>query len=56
MAALAFSVALLLAAMSASPATAEPARGLAGLTTLGADVDLDSSQDSLFSFLDAYNR
>jgi hypothetical protein len=49
MAALAFSVALLLAAMSASPATAEPARGLAGLTTLGVDVDLDSSQDSLSS-------
>jgi hypothetical protein len=49
MAALAFSVALLLAVMSASPATAEPARGLAGLTTLGVDVDLDSSQDSLSS-------
>jgi hypothetical protein len=41
MAALAFWVALLLAA--------EPARGLAGLTTLGVDVDLDSSQDSLSS-------
>jgi hypothetical protein len=49
MAALAFSVAFLLAAMSASPATAEPARGLAGLTTLGVDIDLDASQDSLSS-------
>lgn len=49
MAALAFWVALVLAAMSASPAAAEPARGLAGLTTLGVDVDLDSSQDSLSS-------
>ena len=49
MAALALSVVLLLAATSVSLATAEPARGLAGLTTIGVDVELDPSQESLSS-------
>jgi hypothetical protein len=49
MAALALSVVVLLAASSVSPATAEPARGLAGLTTIGVDVELDPSQEALSS-------
>jgi len=49
MKALALSVALLLAATSVSLAAAEPARGLAGLTTIGVDVELHPSQESLSS-------
>ena len=49
MASLALSVALLLAATSVSLAAAEPARGLGGLTTIGVDVELDPSQESLSS-------
>src|SRR5262245_48624902 len=48
MRALALSVALLLASTSASLA-AEPAPSLAGLTTIGVDVELDPSQTSLSS-------
>src|SRR4029077_7273787 len=51
MEALALSAALLLAATSVSLAAAEPARGLAGLTTIGVDVD-----EALSDFLDAYHR
>jgi len=47
MEALALSAALVLAVTSVSLAAAEPARGLAGLTTIGVDVDLDPSQESL---------
>jgi len=49
MAALALSVALLLAVPFAGQATAEPTPALAGLTTIGVDVELDPSQDSLSS-------
>jgi len=49
MAALALSLALLLAVTSVRPAAGEPARGLAGLTTIGVDVELDPSQESLSS-------
>jgi hypothetical protein len=49
MEALTLSAALLLAAASVSLAAAEPARGLAGLTTIGVDVELDPSQESLSS-------
>jgi len=51
MEALALSAALLLAATSVSLAAAEPARGLAGLTTIGVDVD-----EALSDFLDADHR
>src|SRR5262245_9761791 len=47
MRALALSVALLLALTCESLAAADPARSLAGLTTIGVDVDLDPSQTSL---------
>jgi hypothetical protein len=46
MAALALSVALLLAAPFVGRATAEPAPALAGLTTIGVDVALHPSQES----------
>ncbi|HKC42218.1 MAG TPA: hypothetical protein VKC64_00220, partial [Burkholderiales bacterium] len=49
MRALALVGALLLAATSVSVAPAEPARGLAGLATIGVDVELDPSQTSLSS-------
>jgi hypothetical protein len=49
MEALALSVALLLAAPLVGQAKAEPAPALAGLTTLGVDVELDPSQESLSS-------
>jgi len=48
MTALALSVALLLAPF-ASQATAGPAPALAGVTTIGVDVELDPSQESLSS-------
>jgi len=48
MAALALSVALLLASF-AGQATAGPAPALAGVTTIGVDVELDPSQESLSS-------
>lgn len=47
MRALALSVALLLAPTSTSLAAADPAPSLAGLTTIGVDVELDPSQTSL---------
>jgi len=49
MRALALVGAFLLAATSVSAADAEPARGLAGLATIGVDVELDPSQTSLSS-------
>ena len=49
MRALALVGALLLDATSVSAATAEPAHGLAGLATIGVDVELDVSQTSLSS-------
>jgi hypothetical protein len=49
MKALALAAALLLAAPSVGRATAEPARALAGITSIGVDVELDPSQDSLSS-------
>jgi hypothetical protein len=49
MKALALSAALLLVALSVGWATAEPARVLAGITSIGVDVELDPSQDSLSS-------
>lgn len=49
MRALALSVALLVVLTCESLAAAEPARGLAGLTTIGVDVELDPSQTSLSS-------
>jgi hypothetical protein len=47
MAALALSVALLLAAPLVGRAAAEPAAALVGLTTIGVDVELHPSQESL---------
>jgi hypothetical protein len=47
MAALALSMALLLAAPLVGRAAAEPAAALVGLTTIGVDVELDPSQESL---------
>jgi hypothetical protein len=44
---LALSVALLLAAPSVAHATADPASALAGVTTIGVDVELHPSQESL---------
>ena len=44
---LVLSVALLLAAPSVAQATAEPASALAGVTTIGVDVELHPSQESL---------
>jgi len=49
MKALALSAALLLAAPSVGQATAEPVRALAGITSIGVEVELDPSQDSLSS-------
>jgi len=47
MRALALLVALLLVATSVSRAAPEPTRGLAGLTTIGVDVELDASQTAV---------
>jgi hypothetical protein len=44
---LALSVALLLAAPSVAQATADPTSALAGVTTIGVDVELHPSQESL---------